>query len=91
MLTTPKTLILSQVAKNHKGRIIGFGLNKASNENDIMIKRLRDIGFEEDCIIEVTNSGPFGADPLAVKIDGTTIALRRSEASLIKIQIEEAL
>lgn len=88
MSIAPTALILSQAAKNRRGRIIGFGMGQESNENDAMVKRLRDIGFEEGRIVEIMHSGPLGGDPLAVKVEGTTIALRRAEANLIEIELE---
>lgn len=84
-------LILSQAAKNRKGRIVGFGDQQDCTQHVAMIKRLRDIGFEEDRIFEILHSGPLGADPLAVKVDGMVIALRRAEAKLIEVEFDEAI
>lgn len=83
------TMSLSQIGKNRTGRIIALGSMATSNMNDAMVARLRDMGFEEECIVELMHEGPLGKDPLAVRVEGTTIALRRAEAELIKIKIEE--
>lgn len=89
MASNSGVVALSQVDKNRKGRIVGFGFSdQISNENSPMIKRLRDIGFEEDRIVEIMHAGPLGADPLAVRVEGMMIALRRAEAALINIEME---
>ena len=77
---------LSEVKKNHKVRITGFDDNQ--DHATRMVKRLRELGFEEGCEVEVLHFGPLGADPLAVQIEGVTVALRRAEACLIQIEIE---
>ena len=48
--------------------------------------RLLEIGFEEGLGVELLHQGPFGRDPLAVKIGTMTVALRRTEASAIILQ-----
>lgn len=47
--------------------------------------RLLEIGFEEGLSVELLHQGPIGRDPLAVKVGGMTIALRRAEADAIII------
>lgn len=85
---------LSQVSAKRKGRIVGFATieyqdERHESEHSFMIKRLRDMGFEENSLFEVMHVGPIGGDPLAVKIEGMIVALRRSEAALIHVEIED--
>src|SRR5215470_17624803 len=42
--------------------------------------RLLELGFVEGAEIKVLHEGPIGRDPIAVRINDTTIALRRREA-----------
>ena len=42
--------------------------------------RLIELGFIEGAYVEVLHEGPFGHDPIAVRINNATIALRRREA-----------
>ena len=44
--------------------------------------RLIELGFIEGASVEVLHEGPFG-DPIAVRVNGATIALRRREAMAI--------
>jgi ferrous iron transport protein A len=47
--------------------------------------RLIELGFVEGAEIEILHEGPIGRDPIAVRINGTTIALRRREAMAILV------
>lgn len=51
--------------------------------DDLSIQ-LEEMGFVPGCEVSVVSRGPF-AGPVALAVRGTTIALRRSEASRIKI------
>ncbi len=48
-------------------------------------RRLLELGFVEGASVEVLHEGPVGRDPIAVRVNGTTIALRRREAMAILI------
>jgi ferrous iron transport protein A len=47
--------------------------------------RLLELGFVEGAEIKILHEGPIGRDPIAVRINGTTIALRRREAMAILV------
>ena len=47
--------------------------------------RLLELGFIEGAEIRVLHEGPFGRDPMAVRVNDTTIALRRREAMAILV------
>ena len=46
--------------------------------------RLVEMGFDEGAEVEIEHLAPLG-DPIAVRVDGTTVALRRALASRILI------
>jgi ferrous iron transport protein A len=46
-------------------------------------QRLLELGFVEGARVEVLHEGPLGRDPIAVRVNDTTIALRRREAMAI--------
>lgn len=50
---------------------------------DIVAQRLGELGFVPGEPLRIIATGPFGGDPLAVKIGFTRFALRRSEASRV--------
>jgi ferrous iron transport protein A len=80
-----KTLPLGETPVGFRGRIIavhmnldGTGLPGAELE-----RRLLELGFVEGAEVEVLHQGLFGADPIAVRVADTTIALRRREAMAV--------
>jgi len=46
-------------------------------------QRLLELGFVEGAEVEVLHEGPLGRDPIAVRVNDTTVALRRREAMAI--------
>src|SRR5215475_7272686 len=57
------------------------GLSEAELE-----RRLIELGFVEGARVEVLHQGPFGGDPIAIRIDEATVAVRRRDASAIMAQ-----
>lgn len=58
--------------------------------NDVIARRLRELGFVSGEPVEVVATGPLGAEPLLVQIGFTRFALRRSEAARVKLRAVEA-
>lgn len=54
------------------------GLSTAELEN-----RLIELGFVEGAHVEILHEGAFARDPIAVRVNNATIALRRREAMAI--------
>lgn len=46
-------------------------------------RRLIELGFVEGAQVHVLHEGLFGRDPIAVRVNGSTVALRRREAMAI--------
>ena len=51
--------------------------------------RLMEMGFIPGAEIEIVHEAPFFKDPMIVRVRGALIALRRAEASLIRVTISE--
>ena len=45
--------------------------------------RLIEMGFVEDARVEILHEGVFGRDPIAVRVNNATVAIRRREAMAI--------
>ena len=58
----------------------GHGVSAAEIE-----RRLLELGFVEGARGEVLHEGPVGRDPIAVRVNNTTIALRRREAMAVLV------
>ena len=50
-----------------------------------MERRLLEMGFVEGARVEILHEGPFGRDPLAVRVDDITVALRRRDADVVLV------
>jgi ferrous iron transport protein A len=47
--------------------------------------RLLEMGFVEGASVEILHEGMFGRDPIAVRVDNATVAIRRREAMAIMV------
>lgn len=52
--------------------------------------RLRHFGFDEGVAVEPLHLGPFGRDPLAVRVGRMTVAIRRVHARAVRVVPEAA-
>jgi ferrous iron transport protein A len=51
--------------------------------SDELESRLIELGFVEGAKVEILHEGILGRDPIAVRVDNVTIAIRRREAMAI--------
>lgn len=54
-----------------------------------VLSRMIELGFMEGAVIKKLHSAPFSHDPIAVEVDGHLVALRRAEAKLVKITVDQ--
>lgn len=54
--------------------------------DDELERRLIELGFVEGASVEILHEGIFRRDPIAVRVHGLTIALRRREAMAICVR-----
>jgi ferrous iron transport protein A len=79
---------LLECAKGAKVRVTGVLDQPLFGEHDARVSlRLKELGFLPGVLIEVIGFGLLRADPLAVKVNGTKFALRRTEAAKIGVEI----
>ncbi|RIX32569.1 FeoA family protein [Sphingomonas edaphi] len=52
--------------------------------------RLRHFGFDEGVAVQPLHLGPFGRDPLAVRVGRMTVAIRRNHARAVSVIPEAA-
>lgn len=84
---TPPGTPLGEARRGFCGRLQAIrvadgsrGLSPAELET-----RLIELGFVEGAYIELLHEGAFGRDPIAVRVDNATVALRRREAMAILV------
>ena len=54
-------------------------------EGDPITLRLMELGIVDGGEVEVVHEAPYGRDPIAVRVRGALIALRRSEAARVEL------
>jgi ferrous iron transport protein A len=47
--------------------------------------RLRHFGFDEGVTVELLHLGPFGRDPIAIRVGRMTVAIRRKHAGAVGV------
>jgi ferrous iron transport protein A len=79
-------LPLGQAPRGFRGRIrtlsVAGTLGPQAAELE---RRLIELGFIEGADVEILHEGPLGRDPIAVRVNNATIALRRREAMTILV------
>jgi len=78
----PGTVPLDQLELGARARVLS--IDWASLE-DSEACRLRHFGFDEGVAIEPLHLGPFGRDPIAVRVGRMTVAIRRRHARAIRV------
>ncbi len=76
---------LGELRKGEGGRIVTVGTT------DEVARRLLEMGLIEGSWVELVHEAPFGKDPVAVRVRGTMIALRRAEANEVVILANESV
>lgn len=78
---------LGDASPRFRGRIVAVvaGLSDSPLGPDELERRLVEMGFVEGASVELRHQGLFRADPIAVQVDGTLVALRRREAHAILV------
>jgi ferrous iron transport protein A len=80
----PESISLDQLKVGLRGAISSIDWTELE---DGEAKRLRHFGFDEGVIVEPLHLGPFGRDPLAVRVGRMTVAIRRSHARAVRVSL----
>ncbi len=68
------------------GRAAGTMRDEPDSFTDELERRLLEIGFVEGADVEVLHEGFIGRDPIAIRVDDMSVALRRREANAILVR-----
>jgi ferrous iron transport protein A len=87
-VTVSAALPLGAARVGFRGRVHAIEVNDTSSGLPAteLETRLLELGFVEGAPVEILHEGTFGGDPIAVRIDNITIALRRREAMAILVE-----
>ena len=81
----PDRLTLDDLARGTRARVVAIGW---SDLGEAEANRLRHFGFDEGVLVETLHQGPFGRDPVAIRIGRMTVAIRRRHALAVQVAIE---
>jgi ferrous iron transport protein A len=76
---------LGELKKGEQGTITRVTGENA--ERDEIARRLLEMGLLEGSRVELVHEAPFGGDPVAVRVRGALLALRRNEANLVEVEV----
>ncbi|TCH98764.1 ferrous iron transport protein A [Roseococcus sp. SYP-B2431] len=78
---------LGAAPRGFRGRILGLRPPESGRlPPEELERRLIELGFVEGALVEILHEGLFGGDPIAVRLQSATIALRRREAAAILVE-----
>jgi ferrous iron transport protein A len=78
----PESVSLDQLGVGEKASISSIEWD-ALEESEA--SRLRHFGFDEGVVVEPLHLGPFGRDPLAIRVGRMTVAIRRAHARAVRV------
>ena len=81
-IPSPVSLSLDRLAIGTKALVAGIDW-AALDTGDAA--RLRNFGFDEGVAVEPLHLGPFGRDPIAIRVGRMTVAIRRKHAGAIHV------
>jgi len=85
------TISLAQARKGDRGFVAKVGGAEAyagagGVDAAEIERRLLELGFVEGARFEILHEGLFGRDPIGVRLDDLTVALRRREAAQVQVR-----
>ncbi len=81
-------VLLGRATKGFKGTIVAINALpcvKTGLPSMEIERRLMEMGFIVGTDIEIMHEGFWGRDPIAVRVNGTTVALRRRIANAVRV------
>ena len=78
----PDALGLDQLALGTKARVASIDWDGLDHGE---ASRLRHFGFDEGVTVQPLHLGPFGRDPIAIRVGRMTVAIRRRHAGAIRV------
>lgn len=83
---------LSDARRGARGAVARLAIDPNDESHGVtpaeLERRLLEMGFVEGARFELLHVGLIGGDPIAVKLNGTRVALRRREAKAIEVTLD---
>lgn len=78
----PGSISLDQLGLGTKARVASIQWDSL-DEGEAC--RLQHFGFDDGVTVEALHLGPFGRDPMAIRVGRMTVAIRRKHAGAIRV------
>ena len=78
----PETVGLDQLSMGTKALVASIDWHALDQAE---AARLRHFGFDEGVAVEPLHLGPFGRDPIAIRVGRMTVAIRRKHAGAVRV------
>jgi ferrous iron transport protein A len=84
---------LGQSKRGYRGRVQAISVSPDHHDlpEGELERRLIELGFIEGASVEILHEGLLGRDPIAVRVNDNTVALRRREAMAIIVEAADIL
>ena len=84
--SSPAELRLGNAPRGFIGTILELKPGISDPDKPELERQLIEMGFTEGARVEILHEGAVKRDPIAVRVDNITIALRRREAMAVVVQ-----
>ena len=78
----PETIGLDQLGVGRRATVLSIDWDSLETSE---ASRLRHFGFDEGVAVEPLHLGPFGRDPIAIRVGRMTVAIRRRHAGAVRV------
>ena len=78
----PEPVSLDQLALGTKAHVSSIDWDQLDRAE---ANRLKHFGFDEGVTVEALHLGPFGRDPIAIRVGRMTVAIRRRHAGAVHV------
>jgi ferrous iron transport protein A len=85
---SPTELLLGNAPRGFVGTILALKPATSGPETPELEQQLLEMGFTEGARVEILHEGAVSRDPIAVRVNHITIALRRREALAVVVQTD---
>jgi ferrous iron transport protein A len=84
-IISPAEILLGNAPRGFVGTILALKPVDSTIDASELERQLIEMGFTEGARVEILHEGAVARDPIAVRVDDVTVALRRREALAVVV------
>ena len=78
----PESVSLDLLKVGTRATVVGIDWSSLEESE---ANRLKHFGFDEGVTVEPLHLGPFGRDPIAIRVGRMTVAIRKNHARAVRV------